>query len=427
MTKRLFILFLISAFLLSQGKLYVSHALASEVVSLNALISEARKNNPEILAAKKRYEAAKARIPQAKSLEDPTVEVGFEKMRGSPFQFNTAMPEDRMLTVTQSFPFFGKLSLKGKIALVESQMAASEYKQKELDVVNEVKKAYYDLFINYKETELSRLSLEFLQGVTRISEAKYAVGVLTQEDVLKFHLELARINTDIINLEQEKRAKETRLNTLLNRDAENPLGIAKISEEVFSLPDIKSLYQSTVLNQPELIIFSYAIEKNKHAKSLAQRSIIPDVMSGIVMRGIASGGTIGPWDLMLAFSVPLWFWTKQRYEIKEAVANLEEAQVAYKAMENRAFSQVKDLAIKIEIAKNQISLYRDNLIPIIENSINSSLAAFRAGKGDMMVLLDSQRMLVETKIKYYQAVTEYNNNLVDLERAVGLDLKEVKK
>ena len=46
---------------------------------------------------------------------------------------------------------------------------------------------------------------------------------------------------------------------------------------------------------------------------------------------------------MLAFTVPLWFWTKQRYEVREAIASLEEAEAAYQAKKNRSLSETKDL------------------------------------------------------------------------------------
>lgn len=437
MLRKAFILLLIYAFLLSQVILYAADTLsmpesglaqdvASEHLSLESLIGEAKENNPDLLAAKKRWEAAKARVPQAKSPEDPVIGLRVEKIPRNSFQLNNSMPDDRALSISQAIPFFGRLSLKGKIALVESQMVASEYKQKELDLVNELKNAYYDLFINYKEIELRRFSLEFLEGIAKIAQAKYSVGSLSQEEVLKIHLEVGQLNTDIMNLRQENRAKQTRINTLLNRDPESQLGVPVITEEITVIPDIKSLYQDMLLNQPELIIFAYAIERNKHAKSLAKRSFFPDLMAQIVQRGIASG-TLGPWDLMLSFSLPLWFWTKQRYEIKEAIANLEEAQAAYKGMQNKAYSRLKDLLAKIEISKNQIALYKDNLIPIIENTINSSLAGFRTGKVEMMALLDNQRMLVETRMKYYKALVDYHMNSNDLEWQVGLNLKEVKK
>lgn len=424
MIRKLCASILIAIFFLQTGLIY------AEPLNLGSLVNEAREKNPNILAAKKRYEASKARIPQAESLDDPTLSLTFENTPHSPFQLNKTMSADRMISLAQFIPWFGKLSLKGKIALVESQMFAAEYKVKELEVINAVKNAYYGLFMNYKETGLNQESLNLLESVAKTAEAKYAVGDVSQEEVYKIHLEIARLNNTIRNLTEERKAKETLINTLLNREPENPLGTPDLKEDVsFDNKDIRSLYQATLLNQPELIIFSYAIERNKYAKSLAKRSFFPDLMAQITERGFSTG-TIGPWDLMLAFTVPLWFWTKQRYEVKEAIANLEEAEAAYRAMQNRAFSEVKDLVTKIEIAKNKIKLYKRDLIPILKNSIGVSLAAFRTGKGDFMALLDTERMLVDTKMDYYKALVEYNMNLADLERSVGLSSTvnlEVKK
>ena len=393
---------------------------------MKALVEEAQKNNPEILAARKRWEASKARIPQAKSLDDPVFGLTFEKTPGSPFQLQKTASEDRMLSIAQFFPFFGKLPLKGKIALVESQMFALQYKDKELEIINRVKNGYFDLFMNYKEIELARQSLLLLENIARASEARYSLGDMSQEEIYKIDAEIARLNNTIRNLEQERLSKQTRLNTLLNKDPEENLGIPELNEDVSFDSDSRSLYQATLLNQPELLTFSYAIEKNKYARDLAKKSFFPDLMAGIVQRGITTG-TIGPWDLMLSFTLPLWFWTKQRYQVKEAIANLEEAEAAYKVMENRAFREVKDLAVKIEVAKNKIRLYKTSLIPILESSINSSLSAYASGKGDFMMLLDSQRMLVEARMDYYRALVEYNMNLADLERSVGINLSGVKK
>ncbi|MCM8757448.1 MAG: TolC family protein [Candidatus Omnitrophica bacterium] len=420
MIKKIFVLFLVNLFILNNSLSY-----SQEFLSLDSLIREAKENNPQIKAAKKRWEAALARIPISKSFDNPTVGFSFMKIQKGTLKLDRTMPEDRVLLISQMIPLFGKLSLKGKIALVESQMTASEYKGKELEIINLVKNAYYDLFLNYKEIELKQISLEFLKGIAKIAEAKYITGEISQEELFKINLEIAKLSNEIENLRQENKAKQTYLNTLLNRDPEDQVGIPDLKEDITFDKDIKSLYQLTLLNQPELLILSYAIEKNKYAKALVKRSFFPDLMTEIGLRGFTSGG-IGPWDLMLAFSLPFWFWTKQRYEIKEAIFNLEEAEVAYKAMQNKAFGEVKDLFTKIKISQNKIGLYKNNLIPLLEFSIETSLTGFRSGKGDLMLLLDTERMLIETKMDYYKALVEYNMNLADLERTVGVDLREVK-
>ncbi|MFA5117283.1 MAG: TolC family protein [Candidatus Omnitrophota bacterium] len=398
-------------------------AYSSDILSLEPLIEEARNHNPDILAARKRWEASRARIPLSKSLEDPNMAVTFERIPRGTLKLDRTMPDDRMLALSQFFPLFGKLSLKGKIAVVESQMFAAEYKAKELQVINQVRNAYYDLFMNYKERVLMQESLILLEGIAKVAESKYSVGAFSQEEVYKIHLEVARLANTVKNLELELSSKQTRLNTVLNRDPESSFGIPQLSEDVNFSADIKSLYQLTVMNQPELLIFSLAVEKNRHAKSLAKKSFFPDLMASVVQRGITSGA-LGPWDLMLSFNVPFWFWTKQKYEVKEAIASLEEAEAAHKAMQNKLFAEVKDLAVKIEIAKNKIALSKNSLLPIVQSSLEVSLAAFRSGKGDFMALLDNQRMFIETKLQYYKALVEYDMNMADLERQVGGSLSE---
>src|SRR3989338_1431463 len=127
MIKKALNIILIIAFSLNSGIIF-----AGEPLSLNLLIDEARLKNPDILAAKKRWEASLARVPQAKSLDNPNVGVTFEKIPRGTLKLDKTMSEDRMLSFAQFFPFFGKLPLKGKIAMVESQMFAAEYKNKEL-------------------------------------------------------------------------------------------------------------------------------------------------------------------------------------------------------------------------------------------------------------------------------------------------------
>jgi len=241
---------LINVFVLNTPLLY-----PLEPLSLDLLIEEAKENNPDILAAKKRWEAASARVPQAKSLENPTVGVALEKIPRGTLKLNKTMSEDRMLSVSQMLPWFGKLSLKGKIALVESQMVASEYKNKELEVINEVKNTYYDLFMHHKAVELNQESLVFLETIAKIAEARYIVGEVSQEELFKINLEIAKISNDIRNHEQERYSHSTHLNTLLNRRPESPLGHPSIEEDISFDKDINSLYRLTLENQPELLIF----------------------------------------------------------------------------------------------------------------------------------------------------------------------------
>jgi len=420
MIKKAVVIFLVSVLFFVQGIGY-----SADVLTLDSLIDEAKRNNPDILAAQKRWEASQVRIPQAKSPGDPTIGITFENIPKGTIKLDRTMPDDRMLSISQMLPFIGKLPLKGKIALIESQMYAAEYKDKELEIINAVESAYLNLFLNFKKTRLSHESLVIIQELSKMAEARYATKQIAPEEVLKINIEIAKISNDIQNLKQERLALEAQINSLINQSPENPLGIPVLDEKAVFTKEAENLYALMLDNQPELSVFSYAIERNKASKDLASRSIFPDIMTEVALRGITSG-RIGPWDLMLSFTVPFWFWSKQRYEIKEAIANVEEATAVYESMKNKALSGVKELTTKIQIAKNKIDLNLNNLIPLLESSLSTSSAAYRSGGGNIMEILDTQRMLIEAKMEYYTALIAFNIGISDLKRMIGIDIREVK-
>ena len=96
-------------------------------------------------------------------------------------------------------------------------------------------------------------------------------------------------------------------------------------------------------------------------------------------------------------------------------------------MKNKALLETKNLFTDIAISKSKIDLNRNNLIPMLESSINSSVANFSSGKGDLMALLDSDRMLIETKMDYYRVLVKYNMDVADLEKATGTELTGAQK
>ncbi len=413
MLKRIVILFLAVLSYFYPGMFY-----AQEKDVLQNMIEQARKNNPEILAAKKRWEAAKFRVPQAKAWDDPVVGVKLEKIPRGTIKFDRTTPDDRMLSVAQSIPLLGKLSLKGKIALVQAQMAASEYKNEELDVIKEVKNAYYDLFMAQKEIELKELSMSFLNDISQVAEVKYVVSDVSYAQILKIHLEISRLSNDIENLRKGLPAKEAKLNFLMNVSQENKIGVISLRNDDSFNKDNGTLHKLAEDNSPELKVFSYMIERNKYAKSLAKKNIFPDLMTEVALRGITSAA-IGPWDLALSLSLPLWFWSKQRYEIKEAVANIEEAEAVYAAMKNRVSWEITNLINKVEVAQNKIKLYKTNLLSLSDNSLESLRVSYLSSGADFGDLLDALRMFIDIKMSYYLALVEYNMNLAELESLAG--------
>jgi outer membrane protein TolC len=83
----------------------------SAPVVLDELVREALQKNPAVQSALHAVEAQRRRVPQAKSLPDPTVGVGWMG-NARPFSVQTGDPSSyRVVSAMQMLPYPGKLRL----------------------------------------------------------------------------------------------------------------------------------------------------------------------------------------------------------------------------------------------------------------------------------------------------------------------------
>src|SRR2546429_262959 len=117
-----------------------------EVVTLPQLLAEAERVHPAIKAEVQMIEAKRSRIPQVKSLPDPTVQVGWMgNIR--PFSVQRLDPSSyRGISAMQEFPYPGKLKLRGQIAEKDVEAEHWNLEAARRQVKADVKSAYYELW-----------------------------------------------------------------------------------------------------------------------------------------------------------------------------------------------------------------------------------------------------------------------------------------
>ncbi|MBF0494697.1 MAG: TolC family protein, partial [Candidatus Omnitrophica bacterium] len=220
-----------------------------KTISLDAVIEDAAKSNPEILAAKRGFEAANARIPQAASLSDP--EIGFEYDRITADRELSGNPM-KTVSVSQDIPFPTKLYLRAKIASKLAKMAYENYKAKEREIISRVKSAYAELFITYKTIEIGEENKNVLEQLYKTAEAKYSSGTAPERNALRARFELARVENELILLEQKRLTAQARLNVLLNKDPREKIGIPESAPMIKFNRTLDDLSHTALEGNPEL-------------------------------------------------------------------------------------------------------------------------------------------------------------------------------
>ena len=189
---------------------------------LRGYVTAAVKCNPAILESRARYEAARERAPQVAALPDPVVSFT-QALRSVETRVG---PQLNSVTLTQSFPWFGTLELRERVALLEATALRHLYQAARRDVVAEVKEVYYDL--GYVDAALGLAGEEqsLLEHYETLASARYATGQGLQQAVIRLQAEITRVIDRRHLLDRQRATLAARLNTLLDRPAEGPVPAA---------------------------------------------------------------------------------------------------------------------------------------------------------------------------------------------------------
>ena len=406
----------------------ISSLAQSETPRLNVdqLVEEAIQNNPEILAAKNKWEVYKEKIPQASAFEDPMFGFGIISLPTN-FSFREEDMTMKEFSISQRFPFYGKRRLMGEMAGKEAEVVFSEIQEKANRIIKEVKSAYYDLSHVYRTTEVVQRNKRILEDFARIAEIRYSVGEGIQQDVLKAHVEVSKMVDELIMLEQRKRTLQAKLNALLNRPPEARVG--EPEEVIFRklLFTNEELQKVALEMNPTLKGMKKMIEAKEKAYALAKREYYPDFNFKFAYGQRDNGPDMNRRDMltgMMEVNIPIFYKSKQDRKVAETKADILSTEAQYRAMKNEIFFMIADMAAMIHQRERQYELYRTGIIPQASLQINSAMSAYRVNRADFMTLQDAQMTLYKYELEYHQALTEYEKNVANLEGAVGKRLFE---
>lgn len=398
---------------------YAADQSAQQSMALPALISEALARNPELVAVRKQWEAASKRVPQARSLEDPTLSVHWWNF---PQSFNLGRADNTIIGLSQAFPFPGKLALREQLATRTAEITEQALRAKERELVARLKQAYYDLFLAHKAIQIHHEQIELLRQFVEIANAKFRAGKGSQSEVLKAQVELSLLHQQLPVLEQRRETAAALLNTLLDRDPLSPLGIPQEPSTMPLDATFDELHRLALNARPELKAAELAVRHGEQSRALALRQYYPDF--NVTFQRFQNVQVNDGFGAYVAMTIPFAFWTKAKYDagVHETTASVEAARAQQHTLENLTRFQVKDILAKVRASEQVALLYRTTILPQATQNLEAARTAYRVGKGGFLDLIDTQRAWRGFQLEYYRALVERENRLAELEQVIGADL-----
>ena len=381
-------------------------------IDLPGLIRELEETNPEIKAARQRWEAARAVVPQVQTLPDPRLQFGYQRMP------MTEPLQGPMYGFGQEIPFPGKLRLKGEVAQSEAERLEQEFQALRLRYIAALKEAYFNLHFIHKSTEIVEKNKVLLMQFEKTAKARYSVGQAAQQDVFRAQVEISRVLDRLAVLDQQKESLHAAINRLVNRPPSGPLGTPEeIHTTILTIP-LQELSQRADDFSPALLATAKSIDRSERSVSLAKRQYYPDF--DVTALGLRNDRTNdNGYQVMVGIKIPLFYDTKQKQGVREALASLEGAREDFAATRQDLLFQVKDGFVQAQRAERLITILRDAIIPQATLGLQAAQAGYAVGKIDFLTLLNSLLTLQESQLELHGEMVNHEKALARLEAVTG--------
>lgn len=402
--------------------LIVLLVIPTRAVTLDEIIATALAHHPRLQALGHEIQALVWNEVPARTLPDPRLEIGYKNMGLSRFTLGRDPSSGLSFAATQTFPLFGKLALRGRIARSESEMRRQARETARREIVREVKYAVLELFVQRRSRTLLQAQKELLIQAQTLSEQRYAAGLGVQGDVFKAQVELSRVEEMLLNLRTMEAAAAARLAAQLGKTPETLPELPTVREIPADAVSPDELRCSLQENAPPLLERREALRRSETMTELTRRERFPDPMVRIGWE--FKGGMTDMVEVMVGVEIPLFAARRQVPQWRAAAAMSRAAAADAAAVHLELQARLDEAAARSENAAQLVNLYRDRLRLQSRLAVDAAFANYPAGRADFMSLLAdiTARFAVETA--FSRALADYWAARAELEELTGLPLAD---
>lgn len=404
------------AFLIASPVLAVRPALAQDGTPLGAnvegLLTAARQLSPSLRAAALDTAAAQAKAEGADALDDPMFNAGYQYYR------NPTVFSGVAVTVTQSFPLWGKRDLRRQAALADMAAARGREQSARDESDERIKDAFAQYYAITRQIAVSRTIVGVARRMNAAANARYGQGGGSQADAIQALSEETTAKIEISRLQGERDAIRARINTLIARPADAPLAEpSRLPSRGTTEPVLGMLLERARNANPVLSAGDAEIEAARARQTLADKAWYPDLTIGagpLIQTNhqpVGAAATIG-------FNIPVP-WGREASQQREAAAQLSATQQRYDATWLNIQGALAESLARLKAARNTEALLRNQSLPQARAAMQSLLAGYSQGKGDLASSIAAEHRAHDVELLLLKAELDQQVELATIERVIG--------
>lgn len=371
-----------------------------------------------------------------------------------------------------------------KMNRTQMEEAVESARASRLSLVNEVRKAFYNLLLLDESLEVLRESEALSQKTVDDTQSKVDAELASEYDLLTAQVQLSSLEPTIIQTEGAIEVAELYLHMLLSLPMEVEIDLIGDLDEFAGRTEENAYYSTDISNNSDLrsLDIQARMLENQLKVVNAQRmptiaafgqfslygndmpeinfgdagfgSMFPDIdlakypdlvagvtnalgpagmadlagLMGDLMGGMGSSSSSTShsfwWQHPLSFgvsiSIPIFSGNKVNYQVRQTRIAIEQLQLQREYQEESLGMQVRTSISNLITARSKMAASRTSMAQA-QKAYDITDARYGGGMGTILELNSAQLQLTQARLNYTQAVYDYLAAQADYEQIVGMD------
>ena len=384
-------------------------AQTSQKITLADALEMAERQNLDLIAARAQRAVSGAGVQIAKERPNPTGNVNV--LRDDPHE---GWWFDQPIDVS------GKRKHRIELAQAQSVLNDEDISALERQTRQSVRDAFFALALARSTTAAKNDALILAQRLHDIAQARFQAGDVPQLEVTQAELEFSQAQADYQVAQQEEKVAESDLNTLLNEPPGTTWDLATPLDQSPAEVALSDLLTRADNANADLQKISQEEKIEESQRSLLRAERIPNLTLSLgIDYSSPHNFRYGPRS-QASMEVPVF--SRNQGEIAESSATLVALGDQERATRRAVEGHVESGYLNLQTLEQQVRLYKDSLIPAANKLEDLAEESYRAGKENILYVLDAQKNIQAVKQEYLQSLFAVQQAFAQLEETVGTPL-----
>ena len=420
---------------------------ATEVLTLDQALAEAKENNRQIKIAQQSVLGAKDQILAARTQRLPHFSVmmtGGSLVTPVGIEFNKAslgyvdgFPIPSQNQTIKSYPGlsgFGfaeiyqplsdlyNIHLNIEAAQVGKRLVEEQLRQQRQQIINSVKDAYYSLLQTQSGLDAAEENVKSLREI-EVTTDEY----LKEKTVLNYQstgvkAQLAQGELQVVTLQDTFQTQKENLNVLLGRDIRTDFRVNPVPEEMPEERDLEVARQKALENRTEIRQARIKMDQAVYARRIEKAQYIPQIgIDYLFLAPFSAQGLpqyINSVGIRLKWDVYDWGYKKHLMDqdqrtIEQTKLNLTETQSQVAVDLGNRFRKLREARANVKVAQLAQQAEKEKLDVVLEQ--------YKQKATLLTNVMTEQANMAQAVAQYQQAIAAFWTARSDFEKSLGED------